>query len=89
MAFETKNLSVLAYSNGFTLWHYATVDTAAVVDTNGYFNEAADMLRTGDMVMANVDTDGTPAAGIFLVSSSTGSNVDLADITAVGGTNTD
>jgi len=89
MAFESKNLSVLAYSNGFTLWHYATVDTAADVDTTDYFNEAADMLRTGDMVMANVDTDGTPAAGIFLVSSSTGSSVDLADMTAIGSSNAD
>lgn len=89
MAFESKNLSVLAYSNGFTLWHYATVDTAADVDSNGYFNNAADMLRSGDMVMANVDTDGTPGAGIFLVASSTGSAVDLADITAVGASNTD
>ena len=89
MAFESKNLSVLAYSNGFTLWHYATVDAAADVDTTDYFNEAADMLRTGDMVMANVDTDGTPAAGIFLVSSSTGSSVDLADMTAIGSSNAD
>ncbi|NVJ92524.1 MAG: hypothetical protein HWE34_12740 [Methylocystaceae bacterium] len=89
MAFESKNLSVLAYSNGFTLWHYATTDLATDVDTSGYFNTAADMLRTGDMIMANVDTDGTPGAGIFLVSSSTGATVDLADITAMGGTNTD
>lgn len=89
MAFESKNLSVLAYSNGFTLWHYATVDLATDVDTSGYFNEAADMLRTGDMVMANVDTDGTPGAGIFLVASSAGSIVNLADITAVGAVNTD
>jgi hypothetical protein len=89
MAFESKNLSVLAYSNGFTLWHYATPDLAADVDTSGYFNTAADMLRTGDMVMANVDTGGTPSAGIFLVASSTGSVVDLADITAIGSSNTD
>lgn len=89
MAFESKNLSVLAYSNGFTLWHYVTVDLPADVDTNGYFNDASDMLRTGDMIMANVDTDGTPAAGIFLVSSSTGSSVNLSDITAIGSVNTD
>ncbi len=89
MAFESKNLSVLAYSNGFTLWHYATTDIAGDVDTDGYFNEAADMLRTGDMVMANVDTDGSPAAGIFLVASSSGGAVDLADMTAVGTSNTD
>jgi hypothetical protein len=89
MAFEAKNLSVLAYSNGFTLWHYATKDVASDVDTSAYFNDAADMLRTGDMIMANVDTDGSPAAGIFLVASSTGAGVDLADMTAIGSSNVD
>lgn len=89
MAFDSKNLSVLAYANGFTLWHYATIDLASDVDSSGYFNEAADMLRKGDMVLANVDTDGTPAGGIFLVASSTSSVVDLADMTGVGTANTD
>ncbi len=89
MAFESKNLSVLAYSNGFTLWHYVTTDTAGDVDTLNYFNEACDMLRSGDMVMANVDTAGTPGAGIFLVTNSTASSVDLSDITAVGAVNSD
>ncbi len=28
MAFQTKDLSVLAYANGFTLWHYTTDDPA-------------------------------------------------------------
>ena len=28
MAYLSKNLSVLAYANGFTLWHYTTADTA-------------------------------------------------------------
>ncbi len=70
MAFQSKNLSVLAYANGFTLWHYTTADAAADVDTQGYFNGASDMLRAGDMLMANVNTGGTPAAGIFLVNAS-------------------
>lgn len=60
MAFQARNLSVLAYANGFTLWHYTTVDAAAVVDTGGYFDAAAEMLRVGDIVIANVDTDATP-----------------------------
>ena len=89
MAYESKNLSVLAYANGFTLWHYATTDTAAAVDTAGYFNDGADMPRVGDMVMANTDTDGTPAAGIFLVNANTSGTVDVADLTQVGGTDTD
>ena len=89
MAYQSKNLSVLAYANGFTLWHYTTADTAAEADTAGYFNDASDLLRSGDMILANTDTDGTPAAGIFLVASNSGGTVDLADLTTVGGTNTD
>ena len=41
MAYNSSNLSALTYANGFTLWHYKTNDTAAVVDTAGYFNNAA------------------------------------------------
>ncbi len=89
MAYQSKDLSVLAYANGFTLWHYATADAAAEVDTGGYFDGAADMLRAGDMILANVDTDGTPGAGIFVVSSSSGGEVDVSDITSVGASDTD
>ncbi len=89
MAFQSKNLSVLAYANGFTLWHYATQDPAADVDTAGYFNDAAEMVRVGDMVLANVDTDGTPASGILLVNANAAGVVDVADLTQVGGTDTD
>lgn len=89
MAFQSKNLSVLAYANGFTLWHYTTADVAADVDTQGYFNGADEMLRTGDMILANVETGGTPAAGIFLVNASAAGAVDVADLTAVGAIDTD
>ena len=89
MAYQSKDLSVLAYANGFTLWHYTTVDAASAVDTEGYFNDASHMVRVGDMIMANVDTDGTPGAGIFLVNANAADVVDVADITAVGGTDTD
>jgi len=89
MAFQSKDLSVLAYANGFTLWHYTTVDTAALVDTVGYFNIAADMVRVGDMVMANVDTDGVPGSGIFLVNANSAGVVDVADVTSVGSTDLD
>jgi hypothetical protein len=89
MAFQARNLSVLAYANGFTLWHYTTVDAATNVDTAGYFDAANEMLRVGDLVLANVDTDGTPGAGIFVVKNNGGGSVDVSDITALGATNTD
>lgn len=89
MAYNPRNLSVLAYANGFTLWHYTTLDTAATADTTGYFNGASDMLRVGDMILANVDTAGAPGAGIFLVNLNSGGVVDVANLTAVGASDTD
>lgn len=89
MAFVQKNLSVLAYANGFTLWHYTTPDTAASVDTTGYFNAAADMLRTGDMILANTGVGGTPANGIFAVASNASGTVDTADMTRFDSADTD
>ena len=89
MAFQSKSLSVLAYANGFTLWHYTTIDLATDVDTIGYFNAGADMLRIGDMIFANVDTDGIPQAGIYLITANSAGVVDAADMTQIGATNLD
>jgi len=89
MAFQSRDLSVLAYANGFTLWHYTTIDTALTVDTAGYFNAATDMVRVGDMVMANTDTDGAPSSGLYLVNANAGGIVDVADMTTVGAVDTD
>jgi hypothetical protein len=89
MAFVQKNLSVLAYANGFTLWHYTTPDAAADVDTTGYFNAASDMLRAGDMILGNTATGGTPVHGIFAVASNASGVVDTANITRVDASDTD
>jgi hypothetical protein len=89
MAYNAKNLSVLAYANGFTLWHYGTTDTAATVDTAGYFDTAADMLRVGDMIIGNVATATAPEAGIFVVRSNSGGVVNVSDLTSLGAADTD
>ena len=60
MAYDSKSLSVLAYANGFTLWHYGTDDT-----------------------------DGTPSNGMFAVNANAAGVVDVADLTAFGGSDTD
>lgn len=89
MAYAPKNLSALAYANGFTLWHYKTPDPAQDVDTAGYFNGAAAMLRPGDFIMANTNTGGTVQSGMFIVRSNTGAVVDTANIADFGPLNTD
>lgn len=84
MAYQSKDLSVLAYANGFTLWHYTTADAATAVDAAGYFNAASTMLRVGDIIVANVDTAATMKAGLFLVSSNASGVVDVNDLTQIG-----
>lgn len=54
MAFAIRNLSVLAYANGFTLWHYkAGKERLCAVAESDFFGDAGDMLTTGDMVMVS------------------------------------
>ncbi len=54
MAFAVRNLSVLAYANGFTLWHYkAGQDGLGRVEQPGFFGGAADLLTGGDMLMVS------------------------------------
>ncbi|HET6183208.1 MAG TPA: hypothetical protein VFA03_06390 [Acetobacteraceae bacterium] len=52
MAFSIRNLSVLAYANGFTLWHYkAGAESLEAVARKGFFDGVADMLTGGDIMM--------------------------------------
>lgn len=75
MAFKASDLSVLAYANNFTLWHYTTIDSA--VTGTGYFDKAADMMRVNDLLIANIDTDGTPSTKFYIVTGNTGSAVSV------------
>lgn len=64
MSFALRNLCVLAYANGFTLWHYkAGSDQLDDVGEEDFFADAADMLSAGDMIMISA-RDGGRIAGI-------------------------
>lgn len=76
MAFKPTDLSVLAYANNFTFWHYTTVDAA--VTGAGYFNAGAEMMRVGDLLIVNIDTDGTPSTKFYVVTGNTGSVVTIS-----------
>lgn len=72
MAFAIRNLSVLAYANGFTLWHYKSgKDRLDAVAAGNYLGDAADMLTAGDLIMV------TAADGARIVC------VTLADVETV------
>ena len=50
MAFDNKNLSVIAYANDWTLWHYRTQDKIEDVVDVGYFPErTVDLMAVGDV----------------------------------------
>jgi hypothetical protein len=59
MAFAARELSVLAYANGFTLWHYRTAADDLLAP--GYFDSAAELLREGDQIIANAAKAEGPA----------------------------
>ncbi|MGH1378100.1 MAG: hypothetical protein ACRBB3_04695 [Alphaproteobacteria bacterium] len=76
MAYIASDLSVLAYANNFTLWHFTTED--ADITTSGYFNSAVDMLRTNDLIIANIDTDGSPSTTFYVVTGNDGNTVSIS-----------
>lgn len=51
MSFAVRNLSVLAYAQGFTLWHYrGGAASLADLALPGFFDQAQDMLAPGDHI---------------------------------------
>lgn len=59
MDFAIRNLSVLAYAQGFTLWHYRAAGLKlAQVAAPGFFSQAGDMLAAGDMMLVSAPEGG-------------------------------
>lgn len=59
MEFTLRNLSVLAYAQGFTLWHYKAPEAKlSNLGTQGFFDLASDMLASGDMVLMSAEDGG-------------------------------
>ena len=68
-----KNLSVLAYANRFTLWHYRVAKVRDAV-APGHFDEMREMLAIGDHMHVTAD-DG---AALLYVRSIEGDRVTVA-----------
>ena len=77
MSFTSSDLSVLAYANNFTLWHYTSVDNTLTIEGAGYFNNAVDMMRVNDLLIVNIDTDGTPITKFYVVTGNDGNSVTV------------
>lgn len=75
MSLELSELSVLAYANNFTLWHYKTEDNS--VTSGDYFNKASDMMTENDLIIATTDIDTSPASQFYIVSDITNGAVTV------------
>lgn len=54
MSFKNNNLSVVAYANGFTLWHYKTKEDDLKTIKNNYFpQEITNLMACGDIMIIN------------------------------------
>ncbi len=81
MAYSASGLSRLAGSSNMNLWSYVTADAIATVNTEGYFNSAANMLAVRDVIIV-ADTN-TPTTNFVSVLSNTGTVVDVSNGTAI------
>lgn len=54
MGFKNRDLSVIAFANGFTLWHYrSSVDSLEDILDDGYFDPVMTLVNTGDIIITN------------------------------------
>lgn len=55
MAFMNKDMSVIAYANGFTLWHYKTKSDSfkEILEDSKYFAKIWTLCNTGDIIIVN------------------------------------
>lgn len=89
MALDRKKLYKISSNfTGMKIWGYdAGADSAATVDTTGYFNAVSDQLEVGDEIRV-VSSSGTVWKRM-LVNSNTGGVVDVTDGETISLTDTD
>jgi len=73
--------------NAPQLWTYSSADAIATVNTAGYFNSAASLLKVGDLIYV-FDTTNTLGHLVY-VNANNGTTVDVTDGLAVTSTDTD
>jgi len=93
MAYDQKGLQPIGGQSKAgqapQLWSYTSTDAKTVIDGEGYFNSAADVLKVGDLIYVHASTGGTRTYSLHPVVSNTGTVVDIGDGTAISATDSD
>jgi hypothetical protein len=99
MAFDKEGLNLVSGSKrgkAPQIWAYLTNDTAAVVDTSGYFDNGnttntgmRNSMNVGDLIYVSADADGSPTYGLHIVTANSAGVIDVTNAVALGGTDSD
>tara|TARA_R100000353_G_scaffold15352_1_gene14902 strand:+ start:188 stop:451 length:264 start_codon:yes stop_codon:yes gene_type:complete len=81
MAYSSANLSLMSLSSDKRIFSYTTTDAIGTVNNSGYFNDSANMIRVGDVIM--VHDSNTPTHHWCVCVSNNGTVVDISDGTVV------
>ncbi len=73
--------------NAPQMWAYTTTDAIATVNTAGYFNDASELLKVGDLMY--VHDSNTPTGSLCIVLSNASGVVDVSDGTTIAVTDSD
>ena len=87
MTFNAAGLTRIGGASNADLWFYTTTDAIATVNTEGYFNNASNMLGVRDVIIV-ADTN-TPTTNLVSVRSNSAGVVDVSDGTAIAETDSD
>lgn len=92
MAFSTTGFAAIGTSkagNAPSLYSYRTTDAIADVNTSGYFNSIASVVKAGDFILCVTSTGSTPVASMVYVLTNASGVVDVSDGTVFAATNSD
>jgi hypothetical protein len=101
MAFNSENMSLIGggskAGNAPQMWSYKSDDTAAVIDSAGYFDNGTttntgmrDLMKVGDLMFVHAVASGSATFGMHIVTQVTAAGiVDVTDATVLGATDTD
>jgi hypothetical protein len=92
MAYSATGFSTIGASkagNSPSMYAYSTSDAIGDVNTAGYFNGLASLLKVGDIIFCFTSTGGTPAMSIVWVNANSGTVVDVVDGLTVTATDSD
>lgn len=87
---QIRNLSVLAYAQGFTHWLYRIdeIPVGYITDWNdsGFWNDARDMFQIGDMITVSANQRRTNpfSGGARIVQIAVDDNVNRVRVTTLG-----